>query len=50
MTTHTPLADTIRQMIADWNAATPEQREEALRLAAERAARAEAKLLATVAH
>ena len=31
--------NTIRQMLNDWNNATPEQRVEALRIAAERAAK-----------
>lgn len=39
------IRDTIRQMLADWNAATPAQRAEALRRSGEAARRAEENLL-----
>jgi hypothetical protein len=42
----TTFAQDLAQMMADWNAATPEQREQALAAAATLAAAAEAKMLA----
>jgi hypothetical protein len=40
------MTDTIRNMLAEWDAATPEQRAAALALAAKMAARAHARVIA----
>jgi len=43
------LRETIRQMLKDWDAATDDQRTSSLRIAAEKAARAHAKILRELA-